>query len=137
MSQIVEIVHELYEATWRGDLDAFLGLHDPDATLIPLILDIEGGEYQGQEGVRRFWSEIHSAFPDWHWEAERVRVLDQAALVTVHIRGRAKGSGVTIDQRAWHVLKLRHGKVFWWRVFRLEQEALEAVGLQEQAEVSE
>lgn len=124
------VLDQMYDAVRRGDLDRFVALHDPNAEVIPLILDIEGGSYHGHEGLRRFWSEIHTAFPDWHWEVERTELYDEGALVTLRICGRAKGSGVTIDQRAWHVVKLRHGTIVWWRVFRAEAEALKAAGVQ-------
>lgn len=130
MSQeIVEILERMYDAARRRDFDAFPALHDPNATVIPLILDIEGGGYRGHEGVRRFWSEIHSAFPDWHWVAERIQSFDEGALVAIRIRGHAKGSGVTIDQAAWQVVKLAGGKIVWWQIFRTEAEAIEAAGI--------
>jgi ketosteroid isomerase-like protein len=127
----VEVMRQIYDATRRGDLDAFIALHDPDATVTPLILNIEGRAYRGHEGVRRFWDEIHSAFPDWRWEAESVRAFGQVVLVSVRICGRGVGSGATIDQRGWHVLKFRTGKVTWWQIFGSESEALEAAGLRE------
>jgi hypothetical protein len=128
---VTRVCGELYAAARRGDRDAFVALHDRDATVIPLILGIEGGGYHGHDGIRRFWTEIRSSFPDWHWEVGRLRVFDQGALVSVRIVGHGKGSGVTIDEPAWHVLKLRHGKLAWWQVFRSQDEALEAAGLKE------
>jgi hypothetical protein len=38
-----------------------------------------------------------------------------------------------MDQPVWQVADYRHGKVIWWRFFRSQAEALEAVGLPEAA----
>jgi hypothetical protein len=124
--QNARILDQMYDAVLRRDLDRFVALHDPGAEVIPLILDVEARGYHGHEGLRRFWSEIHSAFPDWHWEVERVEPFDQGALVTVRICGRSKAGGMRIDQRAWHLVKVRHANIVWWRVFRAEAEARQA-----------
>jgi hypothetical protein len=49
--------------------------------------------------------------------------------VRVHQRARGKGSGVSLEQDWWFVLKLHDGKAVRWDIFDEETEAFEAVGL--------
>jgi hypothetical protein len=49
----VELVHRLADAFNQHDLDAFLGLIDPQAEFVSRIVELEGGEpYRGHDGMR-------------------------------------------------------------------------------------
>jgi hypothetical protein len=60
-------------------------------------------------------------------------VRDLGDLVLLHARGvgSGAGSGAGIDEDFWQVAEMRAGRIVWYRVFRTEDEALEAVGLRE------
>ncbi|MDX6674471.1 MAG: hypothetical protein QOH11_1889, partial [Solirubrobacteraceae bacterium] len=47
--------------------------------------------------------------------------------------GRLKGSGLEVSARHAEIYTLRDGKVVRWRAFADQRDALEAVGLREQA----
>lgn len=46
-------------------------------------------------------------------------------------RARRRGSGVEVEQRFFHALRMRDGQAVWWSFFDSKAEALEAVGLRE------
>jgi hypothetical protein len=91
---------------------------------------IEGG-YHGHQGVRRWWTDLFAAFPDYTAEVEELRELGDVILA--RIRGSAKsahGDTLMLD-RFWQVGRWRDGKCLWWRNYSTEAEALEAIGLRE------
>jgi ketosteroid isomerase-like protein len=62
---------------------------------------------------------------------DTIRDLGDTMLVALRVRGRGVGSEVPIEQRAWHVVRLRDGRIARVEAFLLEAEALEAAGLSE------
>jgi hypothetical protein len=52
-------------------------------------------------------------------------------IARVRMHGRGLESEAPMDQTPWHVARVRHGKVIWWRFVSSEADALEAAGLQE------
>jgi ketosteroid isomerase-like protein len=55
-----------YEAKQRLDIDALLGMCDPDVTFVSLVGEVEGTVYEGHEGIRRFFADL---LEDWDvWE---------------------------------------------------------------------
>lgn len=45
------------------------------------------------------------------------------------VQGRARDSGVPVEETIWQVGKWRDRKAVWWAVYPSKAEALEAVGL--------
>jgi ketosteroid isomerase-like protein len=128
----VELVHRVYDAINRHDLDAFLAFMDPEVEGVARFLGMEGDPYfHGHSGVREWWRDLHATFPDYSAEVLEVRDVGELVFVSVRIRGHGADSGVPFDEALWHTGKLRDGKVAWWRTFRSEAEALNAAGLRE------
>jgi hypothetical protein len=78
------------------------------------------------------WEDVLNATPDLTMEAVEVRDLGDLTLATVRVRGHGASSDMFLEGTLWVVARLRAGKIVWWRDFRSEAEALEAVGLSEQ-----
>ena len=127
----VELVYRAYAAFNRRDLDAALALHDPDVEIEPLLGAALGTTYRGHDGLRKWWEELLSAFPDFSAEPLEVRDLGDLVLGALHVRGHGAGSDVQFDQTIWQVGEWRDGKLLWFRTYTSEREALEAVGLRE------
>ncbi len=127
----VELARRGYAAFNRGDREAWLAMVDPEAELVfPFFQQLEGGgAAEGRAGAARLWDSWHRAFPDASIEVDSIKDLGEAMFVAVRVRGRGAGSDVPIDQPAWHVMKLRDGKVIQLTAFLDESEALEAAGL--------
>jgi ketosteroid isomerase-like protein len=126
----VELAHRSIDAFNRRDLDALLALMDDDVQGFPPLASLEG-DYRGHAGIRRWWESVFDNLPDFTIEVLDVR--DPGDLTIAALRNRAHGavSGTPVDQRLWLVGEWRNRKVVWWRTFRSEEEALEAVGMRE------
>jgi ketosteroid isomerase-like protein len=125
----VEAVHRGYDALRRGDLEAFLELHDAQCEIIPRVVAVEGGQpYHGHDGLRAYVRDMRAAFREWVVEIEEERDLGDAVIIKAHFHARGRDSGVTLELPLWQTIKLRDGRATWWAVYFNEAEALEAVG---------
>ncbi|HEX2466622.1 MAG TPA: nuclear transport factor 2 family protein [Solirubrobacterales bacterium] len=128
MSQAnVELYLHAIDAWNRRDFDAWLPLADPEIEVVPLNLEMEGGDaYRGHEGMRRFWDDYLAVFPDMVVEVDELRDLGEVTLARARLRGHGTESDASFEQPVWQVLAWRGGKCVWWRGFRTEAEALDA-----------
>jgi ketosteroid isomerase-like protein len=127
----VEIVRAAFEAFFRGDMETFLGLMDPEIVVVQPPEVPDGTTLHGHAGVM----EAIAAWPEqWDdFQIEIAQVIDAGDHVAVrtHQRGRGKGSGVAVEDDIWFVAGFRNGKVADWRMFGVKGQALEAAGLSE------
>ncbi len=125
----VELQQRAFDAFNRRDLDAFLELADRNVEFTPLNLELEGGSYRGHDGVRSFWKDYLTVFPDFSVALEEVQDLGDVTVARVRLRGRGTGSDVPFEQPIWQVAEWRRKKCVWWHSFRGEHDALKAAGL--------
>jgi ketosteroid isomerase-like protein len=127
----VELHRRAIEAFNRRDLETWLELADERVEFVPLNLELEGGSYRDHAGVRQFWADYLSVFPDFTVEADEVRDLGEVTLALVRLRGHGTSSDVPFEQPIWQVVRWRRQKCVSWHTFRNESAALEAAGLSE------
>ncbi len=110
----VNIMRKGYDAFNRGDIDAVLGLmdpniewHEPEVQGLPF-----GGTHRGPEAVARnvFQSAIKN-WDDFQVVPETFLDADDVVVVLGRFLGRAKASGRTLDAPFAHVWALRNGKI--------------------------
>jgi hypothetical protein len=70
----LELALRAYDAFNRRDWDGFVALMDDDVEIVTRIAAIEGGRH-GHEGMRRWWENMLTAFPDYDIEVVDVRDL--------------------------------------------------------------
>jgi len=126
----VELLYQGFDAWRRRDLDVVLASSHPDVEIAP-VMGPASTTYRGHEGMRRFWDDIFSTFPDFSPELLEARDLGDFVLGTVRIRGQGTGSHVPSEQTVWYATEWRDGKLLWYRAYESESEALEAVGVRE------
>src|SRR5436190_5158779 len=128
----VELVRAAFDAYFRGDMEAVLGLMDPEIVVMQPPEVPDGTTLHGHAGVM----EAIAAWPEqWDdYQLEIVQIVDAGDHVAVrtHQRGRGKGSGVEVEDKIWFVAGFRNGRIADWRMFGAESEALEAAGLSQQ-----
>jgi|SRR5688572_14077000 len=130
--ETIEIVRRGYEAFNRGDLEGWLATLDPSVELVFPFMELEGqGPVHGRTGAMQAWDTWRTTFPNASFEVDTIRDLGDTMFVALRVRGRGAGSEVPIEQRSWHVVTWRDGRVFRVRAFLHEAEALEAAGLSE------
>ena len=126
----VDLVHRCYEALASEDIERFLTYLDPEIEFTSLVLEIEG-TFRGHDGVRRWWTGLRSAFPEWNPSIVDVRAGGDYVVVRAHGAGVGGASGVGVDDEFWQVGEVRNGKLISYRAVRTEREAFEAAGLAE------
>ncbi len=125
----------MYVAFNSGDLDGFLALLAEDVEFTSLVAEAEGRTFRGHADARAWWDTVRGMFREPRWALLDVQGSGERAVAKFHLTGTL--AGVPVAQTMWQAAKLRDGKLSWWAFFRTESEALEAVGLREQAMVQE
>src|SRR5512139_1773239 len=124
----VEIVRRGYDAYNRGDLEAFVDLFAPDATVHPLTYGTERVRH-GPDEILEFLAQVREPLESNETVAEKL-VEGGDSVVTAHLwRGVVKGTEDVVEARIGMTATLRGGKVTEMRFFRTFDEALEAAGL--------
>ena len=128
----VALAYRAADAFNRHDLEAFLALCDPDLEFYSRLAAVEGGgPYQGHDGIRTWWENLHGAWRDFSLGVQEVRDLGDVTLTYLRLRGRGMDSDAPWEQAQWHVVEWGNEKAIRWRTFLSEAEALEAAGLRE------
>jgi ketosteroid isomerase-like protein len=126
----IDVVRGTFDAFQARDLDDFLNHMDPEVEYRSLILEVEG-VYHGHDGMRAWWENVLSVFPDWSPRVEEAREVGDRVLSRVRAEGSGTGSGIALDRDIWHLAEVRDGRLTSSAFFRTEQEALEAAGRHE------
>ena len=71
---------------------------------------------------------MHDLYEGLTTEVLEVRDLGERLVVVFLVRGRGKGSGVTLEQQLAQVVTVRQGKVSEIREYFSREEALDAAG---------
>ena len=125
------MLHEAVDAYNRGDVEAFLKHAHPEVEWHPFSAQAEGGgAYEGNEGVRRWWSNLVSSLDEFDMNVNEWRDLGDTVIAFGELRGQFK-SGIALEQEVALVARYQAGLLVWARVYRTRAEALEAVGLRE------
>ena len=128
--QNVELAHRAYESFNRRDWDAYLELMDDEVDVESRLVAMEG-RYHGHEGVRQWWDDFLSAFPDYSAEIEEMRDLGEVTLGHIRGWGRGAASATPVVDPHWHPMKWRDGRCVWWRNCSTEAHARHAIALRQ------
>jgi ketosteroid isomerase-like protein len=126
----VAIVRRFYERWNAEDVDGVLECAHPEmefdwsASRAPW-----SGVYRGHEGLMQVWEEQLDAWERFSVEIAEAIELDTERLVTATVvRGRGRGSGITMEARGGWLWTVRAGRIASARFFQTKEEALEAAG---------
>ena len=123
----VEFLRAAYEEFSRtGELDMELLAADLDFRQPP-----PNALTGGREELRKAQADFLEAFDDFHVEPQEFIDAGEHVVVVVRMGGRAKETGMVIDQPIAHVWKISNGKAIRLHAYTGRAEALEAVGLPE------
>ena len=124
----IEVVRRGTDAWARKDVDAMLREYDPEVE----VIDPERagpGPFRGHDAFREWMAEWYESWDRYDVAIEAlVEVGDRIVLFQHHV-GRAKGSGIELDQRGALLVQLRGGKVVLHRPYTHRADALEGAGL--------
>ena len=96
----VELLHQGIAAWNRRDLDGRLETTDPEIRWYPGMVRVDGGAYQGHDGMRRFWSDGCASFDELVLNIEEVRDTGDMVIGLGRMRARSKGGARSIRSTA-------------------------------------
>jgi ketosteroid isomerase-like protein len=124
----VDLLREMYG---RRTLAEFADALHPDAELHQERSIPDGADYYGRDEFVRGTAQWLEEWEVFSFEPEEVIDVGGQALARIRLSGRAKASGVELDQTAFHVWTFREGMPWRCEVYFDEAQALEALGLSE------
>lgn len=110
----------------------FADLLDPAVRLDLSERVFNPATYEGYDGIMRWRAEVGEVWQSYRSEPEDFFDGDGAVVVFTRERGRAKGSGIEVDQHPTALLcRLRAGRVSEIRLYHDRERALRDAGLEE------
>lgn len=128
----MEELERFYEAFNAGRLEPLLALVHPEF-VYRTREEFPGGGSYGLEAALDRISELRDLFDELRWEPQEFIDAGERILVVVRQIARGRASGVMLDESIVHVWLIHDRKVKELRVYSERSQALEAVGLREQA----
>jgi ketosteroid isomerase-like protein len=124
-------VRNLFATHNRGAeevLGALDDIFDPQVEWTPAVIGgLEGGSYQGYEGIRRYYADRAETFAEGQVQVLSTEPVGHHAVVAkVRSSGVGRVSGASLEQQLWMGIRLRDGRILRWRACSSRREALEA-----------
>jgi ketosteroid isomerase-like protein len=127
----VEVVTRAIDAINRRDIDGYLACCTEDVQLVTPVADVAGA-YDGPTGIRRFFTDIADAAPDFKIVTERLEAVGlDCVLGFMRVTGTGRASGIPIENPTGNVYDFADDRIRRIRIFFDRDQALEAAGLQE------
>ena len=93
---------------------------------------VEASQAHDEAGLQKWFEKMEEVWERLAFDPTEISALDAERVISVvHTSGRAKGSGIEIDQELTHLWTLRDGKAVRLETYSTKREALEAAGLSE------
>ena len=93
---------------------------------------VEASQAHDKAGLVEWFEKMDEVWEVLAFSPTEISALDaERVIAVVHTSGRAKGSGIEIDQELTHLWTLRDGKAVRLETYSTKREALEAAGLAE------
>src|SRR3954452_5064107 len=125
-----EIVRRAVAAFNARDVEGFTALTAPDFEWLPSMSPIEGADFRGPEGIRRYFEGVAGVWEHFDVHPGELRGYEGGLLVLGRLDGRGRGSGVEVDSPLGMAFDLGGGAITRIRGYLSHREALTAVGLE-------
>jgi ketosteroid isomerase-like protein len=126
----VEIARTAMEAFNRGDREAWLAAHDPDAGF---RADPEWPESESVEGREAVWDFLVDLTDVWEQDPveliEVIEISDDKLAARFRRPTRGKASGIADVLDYWSVITFSEGRILRYEWFATRAKVLEATGL--------
>jgi ketosteroid isomerase-like protein len=124
----LEAVRRGIDAYNRGDVEGMIEATAEDVVLVPMRSLLEGGEYRGHEGVRRFMADMDEDWVEREVEIDEIRELDDSWLVLGSFHAVGQSGTEVRAPVAWHSV-MRGGKLARMTAYTDQEAALRELGL--------
>jgi hypothetical protein len=124
----VKLVERAIAAINARDIEGYLACCTEDVKLETTVAAV-GGVYEGIVGIRRFFTDIEDAGPDFRIELDGAEEVDSKRVIAfVRFSSTGRVSGIPLGAAQTNVYDLIDGKIDHIRIFRDPNEALKAAG---------
>lgn len=114
MSDFSELVMAAYDSFNQGETEAILDLLHPDIEWVPPPTSVEPHPLHGRDAVREYLAP--NIFESQTAEPIEIMEHGNRLLVVARVRARGRGSGIEIDQTAYHILTIEGGRAVRFEV---------------------
>ena len=121
-----EVIRRAWAATNEKDEATVRSCLDPEIVAIPLT--VEGETYRGVEEVIGWWRENLANWESFTIVPEEFTRRGEDILVTGGWFVRGRESGVEMARPATWIVRVRSGRIVYWRTYTDTQEALAEKG---------
>ena len=122
-----ELVATGAEAATRGDGEALVAVCAPDVEFEPSMAGMEVDVYRGHAGMRRWMADLRAVWDEFSGVADEFTAIGtDRVLVRLTVHGRARQSGIQLEQRFWHLWTVRDAKLWRGKSFTDEHAAAKA-----------
>jgi ketosteroid isomerase-like protein len=119
------LLRQAFEAFNRAGIDSVLDLMHPEVEVVDLPQVPEERYHRGPGAIAAWFHSLDEIWDRLRLDAEEVTELDgERVLAVVRFSGRARASGVEIDQRVATVFTVREGKAVRWRIYPTRDQAV-------------
>ncbi len=124
----VEMVSEAYRRVNDAGFASIADFIDPEFTM-DSPQGVEASQARDRAGLQKWFEKMDEVWERLAFEPSEISALNaERVIAVVHTSGRAKGSGIEIDQELTHLWTLRDGKAVRLETYSTKREALEAAG---------
>ena len=124
--QNVALLRETYDRVNKGGFGAIEEFLHPEFEM-DSPQGVEASQAHDKPGLQDWFRKMDEIWEALRFEPEEIVVLDdQHVLAVVHTSGRARGSGIEIDQHLSHLWTIRDGLAVRLITYSTKQDALEA-----------
>ncbi len=129
--QNLDALKRVYSGWAAGDMWAEAVIYDPLVVYVSQANEPNPGPHYGVEAFTAYTKGFMEIWDDWRIEAIEYREAGDTFVVEIRRTAVGKGSGLPVDDHAFHVWTFRAARVIRLEVFEREEEALQAAGLRE------
>lgn len=128
----VELVRESLRRSSERGFDGLADLLDDDFTM-DSPHGVEALQVHDKPGLKQWFAKMDEVWEgSLRFEPEEIVALDdEQVLAAVRTGGRARGSGIELDQMVFHLYSVRGGRIVRLTTHFTREEALEAARLSE------
>jgi hypothetical protein len=131
----IDVARRVVEATHLGPahetVERAVEWCDPEVEFVSRLSTVEGGTYNGHDGIRRYFADMAEVWEEWRtWPdgLEEIRPGTVLATLVTHAVGKSGAGG---ELRTFAVIAIVDGKVRRIDSYPSRADALEAAGIEE------
>jgi ketosteroid isomerase-like protein len=122
-----DVVRASVDAFNRRDVEGLLQTFTPDVELRPFAAKVTGAVYRGEDGVRRWMSELEDEWSEWRVELDDLRVSGDCVLTLGRIVARGRDTGVEATLPAGFVSRFRGERITRFESYGDPEDAIAAI----------